>query len=45
MVEAAGLKKWGDDLRYIEYVEHTSILVPWFPTRPLSPRESEPALL
>jgi len=42
MVEAAGLKKWGDDPRYRHYVEHTSVLVPWFPARPLS---NEPALL
>ena len=45
MVEAAGEKKWGDDPRYRHYVEHTSVLVPWFPAPPLSPHENDPALL
>lgn len=30
-VEAAGMKKWGQDPLYLHYVNNTSCVVPWFP--------------
>ena len=31
MLEKAGMKKWGGDPAYVNYVMNTSCLIPWFP--------------
>jgi hypothetical protein len=33
MVEKAGMEKWGADQGYIDYVNGTSCVVPWFPAK------------
>lgn len=35
LVEKSGLKKWGADPAYLQYMSGTSCVVPWFPARAL----------
>jgi steroid 5-alpha reductase family enzyme len=33
MVEKAGMKKWGENKQYLDYVNRTSCVIPWFPSK------------